>query len=189
MSVNAHNWPPCPINATVLAVGRGQWQSQDGPQLQRETDICRYTLVSSACPFSTYGPNGLGSTLSRWLRNLTESLLNEVVECMPVTRIGELVVIGWKLLQTLHRNSAEVSRKCCVLSEHHGAPGNKAVYQRLRPHLWPFEIFSNEPDMFKFLKLPWKQCRPHKNISNMKIKSINYRATSHINCDVRTTFA
>lgn len=95
---------------------------------------------------------------------------------MSVTRIGELVVIGWKLLQTLHRNSAEVSRKCGVLSEHHGAPGNKAVYQRLRPHLWRFDLFSNEPrsDMLKFQILPWKQCRQYKNISNIKIKPMNY---------------
>ena len=143
----------------------------------RETEICIYTLVSSACTFSTYAPNGLESILSRWLRNLTESLLNEVVECMSVTCIGELVVIGWKLLQTLHSNSAEVTRKCCVLSEHHGAPGNKAVYQRLRPHLWTFDLFSNEPrsEMFKSLRLPWKQCRQYTNISNMKMKSMNYR--------------
>lgn len=57
--LDAHTWPACPINATILAVGRRQWQFQNGPKLQRENRTYRYTLISRACPFSTDGRLGI----------------------------------------------------------------------------------------------------------------------------------
>lgn len=65
---------------------------------------------------------------------LTVALLNKIVECVPVTCVGEFVVVRRKLLQTLHCNGTEVSRKSCILSQYCRSSGNKAVNQRLSTH-------------------------------------------------------
>jgi hypothetical protein len=69
---------------------------------------------------------------------LTVALLNKVVECVPITSVREFVIVRWKLLQTLHCDSAEVSRKRCILCQHCRAPGDEAVDQRLISHLSNF---------------------------------------------------
>jgi hypothetical protein len=59
----------------------------------------------------------------------TESVFNKIVECVAVTSICEFVVVGRQLLQTLHCNCVEITRIRCILSQHHRAPGYKAVYE------------------------------------------------------------
>ncbi len=64
----------------------------------------------------------------------TIAIFNKVVECMLITGISELVVVGGQLLQALYSNGAEVSGESCVLCQHVCAVGHEAVNERLSPH-------------------------------------------------------
>ena len=70
-------------------------------------------------------------------RTHTEAFIDEVVECVTITCICKLIVIGRQLLKTLDCNSTEVSRKCCVFRQHCCAPRYEAVDERLSPHVDP----------------------------------------------------
>jgi len=62
------------------------------------------------------------------------ALFNKIVECMSITSVGEFVIVGWKFLETLHSDCAEVARESSVLSQHSWPSGNKTVNQRLIRH-------------------------------------------------------
>lgn len=70
-------------------------------------------------------------------RTHTEAFIDEVVECVTITCVCKLIVIGRQLLKTLDCNSTEVSRKCRVFRQHCCAPRYKAVDERLSPHVDP----------------------------------------------------
>lgn len=78
----------------------------------------------------------------RMQRTHTEAFIDEVVECVTITCVCKLIVIGRQLLKTLDCNSTEVSRKCCVLRQHCCAPRYKAVDERLSPHVDPASSMS-----------------------------------------------
>ncbi|RWW62936.1 hypothetical protein BHE74_00029908 [Ensete ventricosum] len=63
------------------------------------------------------------------------SVLDEVVEGVPVTIVGELVVASEELLQALSGDAVEVARELGVLCQDHRPPRDEAVDQRLLPHL------------------------------------------------------
>ena len=73
----------------------------------------------------------------RMKRTHTEAFIDEVVECVTITCVCKLIVIGRQLLKTLDCNSTEVSRKCCVFRQHCCAPRYEAVDERLSPHVDP----------------------------------------------------
>jgi hypothetical protein len=65
---------------------------------------------------------------------LTESVLDEVVEGVAIAVVGELVVAGRELLQTLSRDGGEVAGELGVLGQHNRAPRHERVDQLLLPH-------------------------------------------------------
>lgn len=67
-------------------------------------------------------------------RELTEAILNEVIESVTITIVGESVIGRRKLLETLGGDGGEVSGEFRVLGENHRASRDKAVYQRLLSH-------------------------------------------------------
>ena len=66
---------------------------------------------------------------------LTESILDEVVEGVAVAVVGELVVGGGEFLEALRGDSGEVAGELGVLRQDHGAARHEAVDQRLLPHI------------------------------------------------------
>ena len=64
----------------------------------------------------------------------TESIIDEVVEGVAVTVVGELVVGGRELLKALEGYAGEVAAKVSVLRKDHRPTRHEAVDQRLLPH-------------------------------------------------------
>src|SRR6185503_13307182 len=67
-------------------------------------------------------------------KQLTESVLDEVVEGVAVAVVCELVVAGGELLQALGRDGGEIAGELGVLGQHHRAPRHERVDQLLLPH-------------------------------------------------------
>lgn len=66
---------------------------------------------------------------------LTESILDEVVEGVPVAVVGKPVVARGELLEALRRDRGEVALELRVLGQDHRPTRHEAVDQRLLPHL------------------------------------------------------
>lgn len=66
---------------------------------------------------------------------LTESILDEVVEGVPVAVVGKPVVARGELLEALRRDRVEVALELRVLGQDHRPTRHEAVDQRLLPHL------------------------------------------------------
>ena len=67
-------------------------------------------------------------------KELTEAILNEVIEGMAIAIVGELVVAGGELLKTLRGDGGEIAGELGVLGEDHRSTSHKAVDQRLLTH-------------------------------------------------------
>nr|ACU16566.1 unknown [Glycine max] len=93
---------------------------------------------------------------NRSIRNntISESVVDEVVEGVAVTVVGELVVGGRELLEALERDCVEVATEFSVLGENHRAARHERVDQRslvlILSHLLLLLLFSQicafEPD-------------------------------------------
>lgn len=58
---------------------------------------------------------------------LTIAIVDEEIEGVVITSVGELVIGGWELLEALSRDGGEVSGELRVLGEHHRPPSHEAV--------------------------------------------------------------
>lgn len=68
---------------------------------------------------------------------LTEAVLDEVVERVAVAVVGELVVAGGELGEALGGDGGEVAGELRVLGQDDRAAGHERVDQRLLPHGFP----------------------------------------------------
>lgn len=84
-------------------------------------------------------PRRGGRPIDHWIEEeeeeLTESVLDEVVEGVAVAVVGELVVARGELLEALRRDGGEVAGELRVLGQDDRAAGHERVDQRLLPHV------------------------------------------------------
>lgn len=73
-----------------------------------------------------------GCRTIRW--KITESIIDEIVECVAVAIVGEFVAGRGQFLEALRCYGAEVAGEAGVVGEDHSAARHEAVNQRLLTH-------------------------------------------------------
>lgn len=72
--------------------------------------------------------------IQRLKKEITESIVDKVIEGVSIAVVGELVIGGRKLLEALRRYAGEVACELRVLGQDHRPTRHEAVDQRLLPH-------------------------------------------------------
>lgn len=84
---------------------------------------------------------------------LTEAVLDEIVEGVAVTVVGELVVAGRKLLKALSSDGCEISLEFGEFCNDYGAASDRSIDERFLPHFLGFfwlMIFGLSSCYFEF---------------------------------------
>lgn len=67
-------------------------------------------------------------------KELTEAVVDEVIEGMAITIISKLVVGSRKLLETLKSNGIEIAAELCVLGQKNSSASHEGVDESLLSH-------------------------------------------------------
>lgn len=135
-------WPlvfnACSITLSEIVLHFVEKHKRNTPSscfISNNKENCKTRKPSSVTQYNNQNQMRFWDIQSIIERFNTKCIVDEEVEGVSITRVGELAAIGRKLLQALHGNGAKVSRERRVLRQNNITFRDKTINQPFVTHL------------------------------------------------------